>query len=398
MSIGPRSPVRAVLRAPQVPWVLLANLVGRIPLGSAPLALLLFARETMTISTAGLLVGAYSAGLAVGQPMLARMADRWRQPPVIWTAVTLSTAGFALTAIRPDPVYAVLAAAAAGLGAPPFEAFLRVLWKDLVADRLLHAAYTLDVTAQELIFIIGPIITVAAIAMLDTAWALVAIAAIQVAGAVAFATAPVVRGWSGTPAARHWAGPLRAARLRILLAATLLVGAAVGATTVATAGYAEAEGVPSWAGWLLAAQATGALVGGIASARRPPADPQRGLEIMVLVLAAGHLPLLLLPPPLAMAGCLAISGLALPPALTGVFLLADRVAPPGTAAESFAWVATAFALGSAAGSALDGAVQDGTGVVLAGFLPAPLLVLGAAVLLRARRHQLAPAGGRPANG
>ncbi|WDZ84921.1 MFS transporter [Micromonospora cathayae] len=390
MTGPPRPRVTEVLRAPQVSWVLVASLVGRVPLGAAPLALLLFARDTMTISLAGLLVGAYSAGLAVGQPMLARMADRWRQPPVMWAAVALSTAGFVLTAVRPAPALAVLAAVAAGLGAPPFEAGLRVLWKDLVADRLRHAAYTLDVTIQELIFIAGPLLTMVALAVAGPAGGLLVIAAGQVVGTALFTLAPVVRGWRGETAVRHWAGPLRAARLRLLLAVTALVGAAVGATTVAVAGYAEAEGVRSWAGWLLAAQATGALVGGLVSARHTPSDPRRHLRLAVALLAVGYLPLLLVPPPLLMAVGMAVSGLALPTVLTGIFLSADGAAPPGTAAESFAWVATAFALGSAAGSAVDGALLDTVGGVLVGFAPAPLLILGAALLVRVGTRTVQP--------
>ena len=45
----------------------------------------------------------------------------------------------------------------------------------------------------------------------------------------------------------------------------------------------------------------------------------------------------------------------------------DRVAPAGTAAEAFAWVGTAFAVGSAAGAALTGLLIDAAGSVRVGF-------------------------------
>src|SRR6185503_20457060 len=124
--------VLAVLRAPQVARLLAASLVGRMPLASAPVALLLFARERWSIGAAGLLVGMYTVGLAVGAPVLARIADRWRQPPVLWAADAVSTAGFAtLAGLAPPLGLAVVAALLAGLGAPPFEAGLRVLWRSL---------------------------------------------------------------------------------------------------------------------------------------------------------------------------------------------------------------------------------------------------------------------------
>jgi predicted MFS family arabinose efflux permease len=310
------------------------------------------------------------------------MADRWRQPPVMWLAVVLSTAGFvtvALTAQR--PAVAVAAAAAAGLGAPPFEACLRVLWSHLVADQLRHAAYTLDVTAQELIFIVGPVAALAAAHLAGPAGGLAAIAAIQVGGTLVFTSTPVTRRWRGTLAPRHWAGPLRSTRMWTLLVTTLLVGAGVGSTVVAITGYSEAAGSRSWAGWLLAAQAAGALAGGLLMARRPPDDPYRRLPRAALILGLGYLPMLLTSPLPVMAVWVTISGLALPAVLTSVFVVADRVAPPGTAAESFAWVATAFLIGSAAGSAVDGVLLDATGVLSAGFAPAPVAILTAAGLL-----------------
>ncbi|MEN3308152.1 MAG: hypothetical protein V7603_4354 [Micromonosporaceae bacterium] len=374
-----------MLRAPQAVRVLLASQVGRLPLASAPLALLLFARQTMSIAMAGALVGGYTAGTAIGQPLLARAADRWRQPPVLWAAVALSTTGFALTALRPVPAVAVAAVVAAGVGAPPFESCLRVLWRDLIGEQLLHTAYTLDVALQELIFIVGPLLALAGYGLDGARGGLVATAAGQLAGTILFATAPVVRRWRGDPAPRHWAGALRSGQLRLLLAATLMIGAAVGGTAVAVARYADAHGSRTLAGWLLAAQAAGALLGGLISIHRPPLDPRRGLPVTLGLLAAGYLPPLLASQPAGMAAALAISGLLLPAALTAVFITADQVAAPGTAAESFAWVATAFATGSAVGAVADGALCQAVGGVVIGFLPAPLIIAVAGALLRLRQ-------------
>lgn len=374
--------VRLVLRAPQVPWVLVASLLGRLPLGAAPLALLLFARDTLPLWVAGVLVGAYTAGTAVGQPALARMADRRRQPPVMWGAVALSTAGLLTVAAGPGTVAAIIGAFAAGAGAPPFESCLRVLWTDLVPDRLRPAAYTLDVAVQEVIFIAGPLVTLAATAVAGPTGGLLTTALVQLLGTAVFTAAPAVRRWRGEPAPRHWAGPLRAARLRLILGAILLVGAGIGGTTVAVAAYADAHGARSWAGWLIAANATGALLGGLifTAIGHRIADTPAALPALVALLAAGYAPLLIPMPVPVMALAMVVSGLALPPVLTRVFLATDRIAPPGTAAEAFAWVATAFAVGSALGAAANGALVDAVGRVTAGFAPAPLLLAAATLL------------------
>ncbi|MET7866268.1 MFS transporter [Micromonospora taraxaci] len=348
--------IRVVLRAPQVLWVLLAAQVGRLPSASGPLALLLFARESFSLVAAGLLVAAYTAGMAVGTPLLARAVDRWRQPPVLCLSAVLSGVGFGFVATGAfGATGAAVGAAVAGLGTPPLEACLRSLWPDLLPPTAVPAAYALDVAVQEVIFVVGPLSTLLAVALGGPVAGLVVAALLQLAGTIAFVRAPAVRAWRGVPAARHWAGPLRVHRLTVLLVGVAGAGTAVGGIAVAVTAYAEAAGNRHLAGWLLAAQATGALVGGLFYTRARPGGARR-LPLLTAGLTLGFVPLLLTPPPALMAVLLAISGLALPPALTAIFLKVDELAMPGTVAEAFAWVATAFTVGSAAGSALTGLV------------------------------------------
>ena len=367
---APPPRLRAVLRAPQVTRVLLASQIGRLPLASGPLALLLYARESLSLTTAGLLVAAYTAAMAVSAPLLARTVDRWRQPPVLWVSALVSGAGFLTVAAggHSTPV-AAAGAALAGLGTPPLEACLRALWPDLLAPAVVPAAYALDIAVQEVIFVAGPLTTVAAVALGGPVAGLLTAALLQLAGTAVFALTPAVRSWRGIPAVRHWAGPLRSRRLALMLAGVACVGLAIGSIPIALTGYAEAAGTRSLSGWLLAAQATGALIGGLLYTRAGPGGPNR-LPLLAVALAVSALPLLTIPGPVPMAVLLAVSGLALPPLLTAVFLAADRLAPPGTVAEAFAWIATAFAVGSAVGAAVAGPlVASG---VRYGFALAPL--------------------------
>lgn len=249
-------------------------------------------------------------------------------------------------------------------------------------------AYALDIAVQEVIFVVGPLLTVLAVTLAGPAAGLVAAALAQLAGTAAYALAPVARHWRGVPAARHWAGPLRVGRFGAMLLGVIGVGAAVGSIAVAVTGYAEAAGERRLSGWLLAAQAAGALAGGLGYTRARPGGPGR-LPLLAAALTAGYLPLLLAPGPLPMAGLLVLSGLALPPVLTAIFLAAERLAEPGTVAEAFAWVATAFVIGSAAGSALAGPLVT-TGVRY-GLAVAPLAaLLGTAVLWFARAGRPGP--------
>jgi hypothetical protein len=238
----------------------------------------------------------------------------------------------------------------------------------------------LDIASQELIFILGPLVTVAAVAVGGPVAGLYATAGAQLAGTAWFVTAAAVRRWRGVVAERHWAGPLRAAPLRLLLVAVVLVGAGVGALPVAMTRYAEAAGHRSWTGWLLAAQATGALVGGLVNTRL--ALGERHLPMIAAGLAAGYAPLILAPPVGLMLPLTVLSGLALPALLTVTFVAVDRIAPAGTAAEAFAWVSTAFGGGAAVGAALDGAILDRSTGVAIGFVLAPVTIAGGALLYR----------------
>lgn len=380
------SEIRGVLRAPQVVQVLGASIVGRLPLGAAPLALLLSARQSMSIAIAGVVVAAYTGGLAIGQPITARLADRWRQVPVLWLAVVLSTVGFAVAAFSSAAILTVVAAFAAGFGAPPFEALLRVLWRDLVGEALVPAAYTVDITSQEIIFIVGPLLTASAVALAGPQAGILTAAATQLVGCVVFTLAPAVRRWRGEDAPRHWAGPLQSARMRLLILTVSLVGAGVGGVAVAFVAYAEDQGQRGLAGWLLAAQAGGALIGGVFLARRA-----RGwrLPMAIGALAICYLPLVSALVPAVMLSLVLVSGLMLPAALTGIIMVADEVAPPGTAAEAFAWTSTAFAVGSAIGAAVDGQLLDRFGTV-AGLALAPLAIALSALTTLSRSPDAVP--------
>jgi predicted MFS family arabinose efflux permease len=372
---------RAVLRAPHVRTVLLATQVGRIPQASAPLALLLFGRQTLSLAAAGLLVAGYTAGMAAGTPLLARAVDRRSQPPVVLFASLLSAAGFALVAAGAGGIGTLLlGAVVAGLGTPPLEACLRALWPALVPPSAVTAAYALDIAVQEVIFVAGPLVTVAAVALGGPAAGLLAAAVLQLAGSAVYARTPAVRRWRGESAPRHWSGPLRVPRFVLLIAGIAGVGAAVGSLPVALTGYAEALSHRSLSGWLLACQAAGALIGGLLYTRARPGGRRR-LPLITVALTAGYVPLLLMPGPAAMAPLTALCGLALPPLLTVVFLTADEIAPAGTVVEAFAWIATAFAIGSAAGSALTGPLVDGG--LRWGFAFAPVAGLLAVLLMSA---------------
>ncbi|MGC5054395.1 MFS transporter [Micromonospora sp. DT48] len=374
----PPNSARAVLRAPQVPLLLAASQVGRLPVAASPIALLLFARQHVSLGVAGLVVAFYTAGMAAGAPVLARAVNRHGQSAVLNASALFSAVGFAVVALGGGRLIPTLAGAAvAGLGTPPLEACLRALWPTLVPAPSVPAAYALEIAVHELTFVVGPLVAVAVVALAGTSAALLVAALLQLAGAAVFAANSRVRQWRDDPAPRHWAGPLRSPRLVSLVLGVVGVGASIGVLPVVVTAYAETVGNRSLAGWLLAAQAAGGLIGGLCYTRLSPGGPAR-LPLVAVAFSAGLAPLALAPAPPVMALLIVVAGLSLPPLLTVVFLAADRHAPAGTSVEAFAWIITAFAVGSAAGSAAAGALA--TVDLTYGFLLAPI-VAAAAVLV-----------------
>ncbi|MFG2331957.1 MFS transporter [Streptomyces sp. NPDC048604] len=382
---GPSGGYLDILRAPHAARLLAGTLVGRLPNGTGPVAIVLFARsEGGSYSLAGGLAAAYGLANAVGQPLLGRLVDLKGQPRVQLPAAVVSALGMVLLAVAGiDPLaLAYAAVVVAGLFTPPLEGGLRALWPGVLGseDRV-HRAYALDAVAQEVMFTVGPLLVTLLVALHSPAAALLVINALGVLGALSVVLSEPSRAWRSAPREAHWLGALRSPGLLALLGSFLFVGIALGSITVAAVSYADDHGDESVYGWLIAALGLGALVGGVLyGARRWAGAPERRLRVIVGLLALGYAPLLLTPGVVAMTALSALAGVFLAPALACGFIVVDRHAPRGTVTEAFSWLVTTFGVGAALGTAAAGpAVElNGTGAgygvaVAAGF--AALLVL-----------------------
>jgi predicted MFS family arabinose efflux permease len=226
--------------------------------------------------------------------------------------------------------------------------------------------------------------------------AVLGIAVLLLVGVGVFAGAPASRAWRGQRRAADWAGPLRSQGIRAVVACIVVLAAAFGAVEVAVPAFAERLGSRALAGPLLALWAVGSMLGGLLlGARATGRGPERRLVGLLALVAAGIALLALVAGTVQFGAGMVVAGLGIAPAIACLYLLVDRLAPPGTTTEAFTWVSSAFATGIAAGNALGGAVvqRAGTDAV---FLLAAAGVAAAALLARLRRPALVPADGRPA--
>jgi MFS family permease len=390
-----------LLRPPGARRLVVAALVGRLPIGIFSLAIVLVVRaRTGSFAQAGVATAAFAIGAGLVAPLQGRLVDRLGQPRILIPSALLNAAalgGLAIAAGHEQPVWVLaVLAACGGAAVPPLSACMRSQWATLFAEdpRARESAYSLESVLNEVVFIVGPALTTLLIALTSPTAALLIAVLLSALGTSAFATAPLARGWTGATGPRTRAGALGTPGMRTLVLAIVPTGLAFGALEVAMPAFAAARGErPALAGLLLSAMAVGSVLGGIWYGGRHWTRPVlTRFLVLEATFALGLLPLLIVPASMAaMAILMAIAGLALAPCAAAGFLLIDQIAPPGTATEAYTWAVTANVTGSAIGAALSGLLVQHAGVRWALALAVAGPVVGTMIAV-ARRHSLAAGG------
>jgi predicted MFS family arabinose efflux permease len=382
----PSYPVVSVLRTRHTGYLLFTSLLGRLPGAMAALAIVQLVRSTSgDFAFAGLITAVFVVAGAVGQPLLSRLIDRVGQVAVLAVSGILSFLAFIGMALTLDtaPGAAVALAAAAGIFTPPLEPSLRALWPRLVSPGpQLKAAFSLDAGAQEIIFILGPLLTVAGIAAFGPTGNLLFAGGLGLIGALAFILNPAPRAAStqrrGDVAAHSRVrSPILLPAVARVAVFTFGIGVPVGALTIVATASEAARTDAGLAGWILAVNAVGALIGATVVGIRPlGSTPERLLALCGLLLAVGYLPLALTGlPTWAYVVAAGISGLMLPPTLGQVFERISQLSPTAALTEANGWVVSAMTLGVGAGTLVAGVIvgTSGTAAVMG-------IVLGASAL------------------
>jgi MFS family permease len=384
--------------------LLSSAVVGRMPTAMAGLAIVLLVRAAGgSYAVAGVVAGTYSVALALTSPLLGRLVDRVGQTRVLAGCAAASALAFGALAAaggRVPPVALAGLAALAGASIPPVGACMRALWSDLLGhDGRLQAAFAVESTVQELIFVVGPPLVALLAGAFSPAVALAGTAALLLLGVGSFAATPASRAWRPRRRrAADWAGALRSPGIRAVLATIVLLAAAFGTVEVTVVAGAEQLGSRTLAGPLLALWALGSMVGGLVfGARASDRGPEQRMVGLLALVVAGIALLSVATGLVQLAAGMVLAGLGIAPAIACLYLLVDRLAPAGTVTEAFTWVTTAFATGFAVGNALGGTLVQRVGTDRA-FLVAASGIAAGALLARLRRPTLArrPAGMREA--
>jgi MFS family permease len=379
---------RAFLQTPHVRRLVLSGLVARLPMGMVPLALLLLVRDGGgSYAAAGAVSGSYFVAAAIGSPIAGRLVDRGGQTRVllpraaIFPALLLAVCALAVADVA-LPLIA-LCAAAAGALLPPVGASLRSLWPRLFTRAELRAtAYALEASLQEIFFVVGPLLVALLTAAASPIAALVVAAGAGAVGTAFVALAAPVRAWRPEEE-RHTAsvlGALESPGVRTIIFLAACLGLGFGGTEVAFPAFAEGHGGAELGSIPIALFAGGSLVGGLVAGALNTTSPVRLLRFGSAVLAAA-MALPLLAGSLPMLTVLAfVAGLPIAPVVMSAYGLIDTVARRGTAAEAFAWIGTAVAIGLAAGTAIAGVLVDEYGTSAAFAMGVAAVGAGAVVV------------------
>lgn len=377
-----------LLRAPAVGRLLGGAWVGRLPTAMAALAIPLQLREVgQSYGFVGLAVGTYAIAVAALSPLLGRWVDRRGQTGVLAVTGFLAAVGFATVALAPRvPVAVVLGAAIAGAATPPLEACVRVLWPRIVRPDQVEAVYALDSAAQEMLFVVGPVVVAACVAVATPGVALWLAAVLGLVGVLVVATAEPSREWRSLERSDSLLGPLHSIALVVVLTALCGVGFAIGTLNIFVVSYAESRDVIGGAPALLALNAIGALLGVLVyGAVRIPLSLAARATLFAGGLTVAYGLLATVPSPVPLAGVMLLTGFFLAPLLTVSYALTASLAPAGTDTEAFAWLITLFATGSSLGSAVAGVVVERAGQHWTGMCAALGAAATVVILLAGRR-------------
>jgi MFS family permease len=344
-----------MLRRPGVIRIVFSQLVARFPFGMMSLAFVLHIQHiTHSYTYAGLALGFETAGVAISGPILGRFMGRVGARRMLLITSAISALAIFAIAIAPVPGEVLVGLClVVGLSSPPIQVAVRTIYPSLVPKNRMGVLYALDANLQEIIWIVGPVLTTFIAAYLSPAIGVIIMGVIQIVGSLWFSSNPEVRNLI-IPASTKSMG--RVLKNKIVIANAVMGGLLVGsfsAVEVGTVGVLDL----ATAGWVIAALSIGSLVGGFAFGHR--SKTKWALSRFLIVVVVGYLSVYIAPnQPVWMSIAWFIAGMGVAPALGLFGAIIGAALPTSETAEAYGWVQTGQMLGYAGAASLVGFVID----------------------------------------
>jgi MFS family permease len=291
-------------------------------------------------------------------PMTARLAGRAGVAPTLMTAATInavSTLGLAFAGS-----YAPLLAALGlltGASMPPLMPVVRALYPRMVANDEVRTLFALDTTAQELIWVVGPVAATFLASAVSTVFPLILCAAVTLVGTGWFLLSSRRLHPTKTSSVLKFGGVLLHTSVILAMIASLALVASFTALEVGIIAALGSDGVT--AGALIASASVGSLLGGLLLGHR-----RLGLTGVVASLAAVAFGIALYSVADGLVlqfAAIFFSGVGFAPAMSALYLMVSRDIAEHAATEAFGWLSSAAIVGGAIGTAVAGVATDAHG-------------------------------------
>ncbi|QZY51727.1 MFS transporter [Leucobacter tenebrionis] len=376
----------ALAQQPGVVRVLVSQLLARFPFGMLSIILLLHIQLAFgDFTSAGIVLAAQSIGQAISGPLSGRIMGRFGMRPVLASTSLICTALLVTIAFVHLPLATVAGIAfLIGVTTPPVTPAVRTLYPKLVPSKQLSALFSLDASAQEIIWVLGPVVAVFVSSQFGTTAGLCVAAGFMLLGGAWFIMSPAVGSVKLKPSKHRFGAVLRYP--------TVVISTVVGLFFVASMSAVEAGVVAAFAGdghdgsgghgsiesgIVLALFAGGSLVGGLLMGHREMRPWSLALRIGIVL--AGMLAAMVSLNIWWLSIVLFLGGLGTAPAFAALSNIVASTVKFSETAEAYGWVGMGQLVGVAMGSALGGVaidVMNARGAILV----AALMLLTAALI------------------
>jgi hypothetical protein len=393
---------RTLLSASGTAAFFLTSAVGRVGIAMTSLGIVwLVHAHTGSYATAGLVTGGFAVAEATAGPQVARLADRFGQtrvlpPALLAHAAAVGTLLFLVISGTPEWAM-IIGGVLTGATIPQLGSLSAARWAALLRDgreAALPTAFALESLANELAYLVGPVLVSVLGASGHPAAGTTMAAALVVAGGLCFAgqrrSAPPV----SAPGERHRPGrALLRPGFAVLVGVNLAIGAFFGIMQISVTAFATEHGAAGMAALLFTLSGCASLLAGwLYGLRRWRMAPRRQLAVATTGLAIACLLLLAARSPVELGAGIALCGLAIPPVLIVCSVLAEASVDRSVLTQAFVWLNSAAAAGSAGATAAAGWAVDiygAHGGFAAATMAAGVMAVLAVAGLRAAPAQLA---------
>ncbi len=370
----------------------LAAFIARMPISMMSIAIVfVVVAKTDSYALAGTFTAVGALIAAFVAPFWSRAADRYGQSRILTIAAPIHIAallGF-LTAIRLDApkwswflLLMLFEGVFVGTGQMVRRRWSHVLNGD---SKLMNTAYSVESLLDEIVFMVGPIITTLCATNIGPYAGVLTAAIFLSVGSIFFISQketeptphPKVKG------IKH-RNPIFTVEVQSIFFPFIFAGASFSATGLIIVGYADQYSAKSQTGLLYAIWALGSLIAAfINGALHWKISAKNRFMVFTLALAIFTLPLLLAAKLFpgnffTLSIALFLNGIFIAPLIVAGYTAAENLVEENQVTETLAWILSGLILGGALPGAITGHIIDTTGAQTAFIVP--VIAMGISIL------------------